>query len=168
MQDHSMGHEPTYSGLATSESSTALTPPSATSNRYSAKSFARSRLSTDSSRGATSSCKSSIENDGGLCYTPWMLDRYLQDKTNLEGLFTEIALSQAPLGDPESHGTLQQTMLVDGHDVTSDCGASCQLELELDEFFQKCGGSMVDEKGHLITSDCECILSSFREEMASG
>jgi len=163
MQDHSIGHEPTYSGLTTSESSTALTPPSATSNHYSVKSFARSRSSTDSSRAATSSCKSSIENDGSLCYTSWMLGRYLQDTTNLEGLFTEIALNQAPLRNSESHGTLQQTMLVDDHDVTGDCGASCQLELELDEHFQTCGGSMVDEKGHLITSDCGCILSNFRE-----
>ena len=97
-----------------------------------------------------------------------MLYRYLQEKANLEGLFTEIAPNRAPFGNSESHGTLQQTMLLDDHGVTGDCSASYQLELELDEFFQKCGGSMVDEKGHLITSDCECILSSFREEMTSG
>jgi hypothetical protein len=92
-----------------------------------------------------------------------MLERYLQDKTNLEGLCTEIALNQAPLGNSEGHSTLQQTMLVDDLDVTGDCGASCQLEIELDEHFQTCGGSMVDEKGHLISSDCDCVLSSFRE-----
>jgi hypothetical protein len=92
-----------------------------------------------------------------------MLERYLHDTTNLEALFTQIALNQALLRNSESHGTLQQTMLVDDHDVTGDCGASCQLELELDEHFQTCRGSMVDEKGHVITSDCDCILSSFTE-----
>ncbi len=56
---------------------------------------------------------------------------------------------------------------MDNYDVTEDCGVSSQLELRLDEFFEKCGGSMVDAKGHSILSDCECTLSSFRGGVAS-
>jgi hypothetical protein len=166
-QDHSMGYKPAYSGLTTSESSTALTPLSATSNPYSTKSLARSRSSRNTSRAAMCPCRSSIDDDGGLCYPLWMLDRYLNEKTSLEGLFTTLTLDQPPWRNSESQGTLQQTTLVEGHDVTGECGVSCQLELELDEFFEKCGGSLVEDKGHPIPSDYECILSSFREGMTS-
>lgn len=145
-QDHFMGYKSAYSRLTTSESNISLTPPSTTSNRYSTKSLAKSRSSTDTSRAAMCPCKSSIDDDDGLCYPLRMLERYLNEKTILEGLFTTLALDQPPWRNSESQGNLQQTTLVDDHDVTDDYGVSCQLELELDEFFEKCSESMIDGK----------------------